>query len=90
VDWCQANGIFIDYIESDKPNQNAFIERFNRSLRREVLDLYLFRSLAQVRQIVGEWRRQYNEQRPHDSLGGLPPFVYATVNQKNSSLKLST
>jgi putative transposase len=54
------------------------------------LVIYLFRSLAQVRQIAGEWRRQYNEQRPHDSLGGLPPSVYATENRKKSSLELST
>ena len=43
----QANGIFIDYIEPGKPHQNAFVERVNRSLRNEVLDLYLFRNLAQ-------------------------------------------
>ncbi|MCG7979826.1 MAG: integrase core domain-containing protein, partial [Candidatus Thiodiazotropha endolucinida] len=90
VEWCQANGVFIDYIEPGKPNQNAFIERFNRSLRNELLDLYLFRSLEQVRQLVAEWRSQYNEHRPHDSLGGLPPSVYATENRKNSSLELST
>jgi putative transposase len=90
VEWCQANGVFIDYIEPGKPNQNAFIERFNRSLRNELLDLYLFRSLEQVRQLVGEWRNQYNERRPHDSLGGLPPSVYATKNRKTSSLELST
>jgi putative transposase len=90
VDWCKANGVFIDYIEPGKPNQNAFIERFNRSLRNELLDLYLFRSLAQVRQLVGEWRQQYNNDRPHDSLGGLPPSVYATKDQKNSSLELTT
>ena len=90
VEWCQANGVFIDYIEPGKPNQNAFIERFNRSLRNEVLDLYLFRSLAQVRQLVGQWRTQYNEQRPHDALGGLPPSVYATQDRKNSSLELNT
>lgn len=73
-----------------KPNQNAFIERFNRSLRNELLDLYLFRSLEQVRQLVAEWRSQYNEHRPHDSLGGLPPSVYAIENRKNTSLELST
>ncbi len=43
VEWCQANGVFIDYIEPGKPNQNAVIERFNHSLRNELLDLYLFR-----------------------------------------------
>ena len=77
VDGCQANGVFIDYIEPGKPNQNAFIERFNRSL-------------AQVRQLVEQWRTQHNEQRPHDSLGRLPLCVYATQNQKISSLELAT
>ncbi|GJL67307.1 MAG: hypothetical protein NPIRA05_22780 [Nitrospirales bacterium] len=56
----------------------------------EVLDLYLFRSLAQVRQLVSEWRRQYNHDRPHDSLVGLPPSIYATRNLENSSLELAT
>lgn len=79
----------IAYIEPGKPNQNAFIERFNRSLRHEVLNLYLFRSLAQVRQLVEQWRRQYNEQRPHDPLGGLPPSVYVANRLENSSLEVS-
>ena len=52
VDSCQANGVLIDYIEPGKPNQNAFIERFNRGLRNEVLDLYLFRNLTEVREVV--------------------------------------
>jgi len=90
VDWCRSHGIFIDYIEPGKPNQNAFIERFNRSLRNEVLDLYLFRSLAQVREVVSRWRRQYNEDRPHDSLGGFPPAVYAAKMLENTTLELST
>ena len=90
VDWCQANGMFIDYIEPGKPNQNAFIERFNRSLRNEVLDLYLFRNLAEAREIVSQWRKQYNEDRPHDALGGLPPIVYAQRNLENSTFELST
>jgi putative transposase len=90
VEWCEANGIFIDYIEPGKPNQNAFIERFNRSLRNEVLDLYLFRNLQQVRELVGRWRTQYNEQRPDDPLGGLPPAVHAQRQLENSSFELST
>ncbi|MCG7983085.1 MAG: DDE-type integrase/transposase/recombinase [Candidatus Thiodiazotropha lotti] len=48
VEWCQANGIFIDYIEAGKSNQHAFIERVSQSLRNEILDLYLFPSLAQL------------------------------------------
>jgi len=90
VDWCQDNGIFIDYIEPGKPNQNAFVERFNRSVRNEVLNLYLFRNLDQVRELISQWRTQYNEQRPHDALGGLPPCVYAERNLENSSFELLT
>jgi putative transposase len=90
IEWYQGNSVFIDYIESGKRNQNAFIERFNCSLRSELLDLYLFLSLETVRQLVGEWRSQYNEHRPHDSLGGLPSVVYATENRKTSGLELST
>lgn len=90
VDWCQANGVFIDYIEPGKPNQNAFIERFNRSVRNEVLNLYLFRNLAEAREIVSQWGKQYNEDRPHDVLGGLPPVVYAQRKLENSTFELST
>lgn len=90
IDWCKTHGITISYIEPGKPNQNVFIERFNRSLRNELLDLYLFRNLQQVRELANQWRAQYNEQRPHDSLGGLPPIVYAQQNLENSSFELST
>jgi putative transposase len=87
---CKANGIAIDYIEPGKPNQNAYIERFNRSLRNELLDLYLFRNHQQVRELTSRWRKQYNEHRPHDALGGIPPVVYARRLLENSSLELST
>jgi putative transposase len=73
VRWCEANGILIDYIEPGKPNQNAFIERFNRSYRTEVLDVYLFSTLDEVREITWRWRQEYNEERGHDSLDGLTP-----------------
>ena len=73
TDWCEENGILIDYIEPGKPNQNAFIERFNRSYREEVLDTWLFGSLDEVREISWAWMLEYNEERDHDGLGGLTP-----------------
>jgi putative transposase len=71
--WCEEHGIFIDYIEPGKPNQNAYIERFNRSYRNEVLNVWLFRNLDEVREMTWHWMLEYNEERDHDSLGGLTP-----------------
>lgn len=90
VEWMSGHGVFIRYIQPGKPNQNAFIERFNRTYRNEVLDLYLFRNLDEVREITAGWLDEYNEQRPHDALGGIPPALYATRNAGNSILELST
>lgn len=89
VEWCHTNGVLIHYIQPGKPNQNAYIERFNRTYRNEVLKLYLFRNLDEVREITGRWLIEYNELRPHDALGGLPPRVYVTKNAENSTLGLS-
>lgn len=74
--WCEAHGIKICYIEPGKPNQNAYIERFNRSYRTEVLDPHLFSSLDQVRDLSWAWMLSYNEERPHESLGNLPPSEF--------------
>lgn len=73
VDWCEDNGVHIDYIEPGKPNQNAFIERFNKSYRAEVLDTWMFRNLSEVRELTWAWMLEYNEERDHDGLGGLTP-----------------
>jgi len=74
--WAQDLGIQLLFIEPGKPNQNAFVERFNRSFRTEVLNAYLFNSMAEVEQICDQWRSQYNDERPHESLNNLPPSVY--------------
>ena len=56
--------------------QNAFIERFNKTYREEVLSAYVFESLAQIREITESWLVEYNQERPHESLGRLPPLTY--------------
>ena len=76
VDWCEQRRVAIHYIQPGKPDQNAFIERFNRSYRTEVLDVYLFESLAEVRALTKSWLVTYNQERPHDNLGRVPPLTF--------------
>lgn len=88
VDWCEVHEIELAYIKPGKPQQNAFAERFNGSFRREFLNAYLFNSLEQVREMAWVWRLDYNDERPHESLGKLPPSLYRQ-KLENSSLEVS-
>jgi putative transposase len=90
VNWTKENGMKIQYIQPGKPNQNAYIERFNRTYRDEVLNLYLFRNLEEVREQTYWWMIGYNEERPHDSLADMTPAEYITNYAENSNLELST
>lgn len=90
TDWCKDRGIKILYIQPGKPDQNAIVERFNRSYRREVLDAHIFESIDDAREITEDWLRRYNEIRPHDSLGSLPPAKYREKLVAESSKELST
>jgi putative transposase len=74
VQWAKGQGMPIQYIQPGKPTQTAFIERFNHTFREEALDQYLFAQLDDVREATWWWMIEYNEQRPHDSLGGLTPI----------------
>ncbi len=87
--WASAAGMRIQHIQPGKPNQNAFIERFNRTYREEVLDVYLFRTLNEVREMSYQWLIEYNEQRPHDSLEDRTPVEYRQTYAGTSSFELS-
>ena len=75
--WCEDRNIKLLYIQPGKPTQNAFIERKNGSMRRELLDVYIFSILKEMREMCAEGRKNYNEERPDKSPGYLSPLKYA-------------
>jgi putative transposase len=64
-EWCEANSINIIHIQPGEPTRDSYIERFNGSYRRGVLDAYIFRTLDEVRQITEDWMNDCNNERPH-------------------------
>ena len=80
--WCESNGVELRLIQPGKPNQNAFIKRFNRTLGSEVLNAYIFESLEEVREMVWRWMMAYSEERP----GGVPLSIF----RKRLSAEIST
>ena len=74
--WAYGRGIELDFIRPGKPVENAFIESFNGSLRDECLNTHWFQDLAEARKLIEAWRVDYNQVRPHSSLGHLPPALY--------------
>ena len=75
--WADETGVSWHYIAPGKPQQNGYNESFNGRLRDELLNETLFRSLPHARTVLEDWRRDYNEQRPHSKLGWLTPRDYA-------------
>ena len=75
--WAAEHQVELAFIQPGKPAQNAFIERFNRTFREDILDAYLFHSIEEVQVLAQDWLEEYNAIRPHESLGGLPPYQFA-------------
>ena len=75
--WCTNNQISLQFIQPGRPMQNAFIERKNGSIRRELLNAYMFFTLHEARAMCENWRIDYNQERPHKALGYLSPLNYA-------------
>lgn len=74
--WATEEDIKLCYIAPGKPTQNAYIESFNGKFRDECLDQHWFSSISEAKDVVEKWRKHYNEDRPHSSLGYLPPREY--------------
>lgn len=85
AEWAEAKGVELDFIEPGRPMQNGFIERFNGSYRSGVLDMYVFRTLTEVREHTERWLADYNEQIPHDSLNDLTPVEYRIIHHPETS-----
>ena len=93
IDWAEEHDVKLAHIQPGKPTQNAFIERFNRTYREEVLNAHLFHSLEEVRELTWWWKMDYNEERPHTATNRVPPTVYRKQielqsNPENSTLQL--
>lgn len=75
--WCEENSVKLQFIRPGKPTENSYIERFNRTVREDLLDAWLFQSLNQVRQQAHEFMADYNRERPHEALGNRTPIEFA-------------
>jgi putative transposase len=80
TDYCKTNNILLKYIQPGKPTQNAYIERFNRTFREDILDTYLFENIHHLRDLSWEWLQDYNLNHPHQSLNNLSPLKYLQLN----------
>ena len=71
--WCEQNKIEHVFTQPGNPQQNAYVERFNRTVRYECLKQYLFRELSEVQDYTTTWQHFYNHERPHMAVNGCPP-----------------
>jgi putative transposase len=73
--WAYQRGVTLDFSRPGKPTDNAFIEAFNGRFRAECLNAHWFLSLADAQKKLEDWRRYYNEERPHGAIGNKPPIM---------------
>ena len=85
--WADFNQVELDFSRPGKPTDNAYIESFNARLRQELLNASWFLSIADARERTEVWRREYNEERPHSSLGDLTPREF--IEEAGAARKLA-
>jgi putative transposase len=84
--WAYQNGVKIDFSRPGKPTDNAFVESFNGTFRAECLDAHWFADLNEAKNLIEAWRQEYNESRPHRSLGERTPSEFASQSAAKRAL----
>lgn len=87
--WAYHNHVQIDFSRPGKPTDNAHVESFDGTFRAESLDVHWFGTLTEAKQVIESWRREYNESRPHRSLGERTPSEFACQIALNGDLPSS-
>lgn len=82
--WAYENKVTMDYSRPGKPTDNPFVESFNGSFRDECLNAHWFLSLEDAKEKIETWRIEYNEFRPHSSLGNLTPAAFIEMTKRNT------
>ena len=85
--WASNRGIRLNYIQPGKPQQNAYVERYNRTVRHEWLDMHEFETIEEAQITATRWLWAYNNERPNMALGGITPAMKLA---EAANLKLST
>lgn len=79
--WAELRGVEIKFIQAGKPTQNGIVERLNGTIRKECLNLNWFYSLEEINDLLGQWFKTYNFDRPHSSLNYIAPATFENLNQ---------
>ena len=90
TEWCKDRSVTVHYIQPGKPVQNGYVESFNGRFRDECLNASWFVNLADARQKIEAWRKEYNEERPHSSLAYRTPHEFAKVCSEHTSRMAAT
>ena len=81
--WLSSQGVTAAFIEKGSPQQNCYVERFNGTMRDELLDGELFHTVLEARVVIGQWLETYNSSRPHRGLGMMTPAAFAATGERS-------
>ena len=87
-EWAESKGLNLNYITPGRPMENGYIESFNGKFREECLNQNWFQNILEASIIIEEWRKDYNDNHPHSSLGYLTPREYLRERNKEKPGKV--